>query len=71
MFNFTENERNMISLFFACGTGTECYTCHLCFSRADNAVLGSLIKKGIFAHNGIKGIDACVYLIADLNPEDF
>lgn len=45
MIKFTEKECEMIKLFFACGNGKECYTCHLCFSHSDNAVLGSLIKK--------------------------
>lgn len=71
MINLTKKEREMIKVFFACGEGKECYTCHLCFSRSDNAVLGSLIKKNIFVHNGVSGIDASVYLIADLKAEDF
>ena len=55
MLNLTKKEREMIAVFFACGYDNECYTCHLCFSHADNAVLASLIKKGVFKHNGLRG----------------
>ena len=71
MLNLTKKEREMIAVFFACGYDNECYTCHLCFSHADKAVLASLIKKGVFKHNGLRGIEARVYLIADLKAEDF
>lgn len=62
--NITDKEKAMIEKFFvASDDGKFCYTCFLCDSRGDNAVIGSLCRKGVFGHNGLEGIDAGVELI--------
>lgn len=61
--NLTEKERAMLKKFeMASDDGKFCYTCFLCDSRSDNAVVGSLIKKGVFISNGLNDMDSGVEL---------
>ena len=67
--NLTDKEKAMIDKFMtASDDGHFCYTCFLCDSRADNAVVGSLCRKGIFQHNGREDIDAGVELLNNQLP---
>ena len=59
----TRKEKAMLKKFFdASDDGVVCYTCFLCDSHSDSAVVGSLCRKGVFRHNGLDDMDAGVEL---------
>lgn len=60
----TRKEKAMLKKFFdASDDGIFCYTCFLCDSHSDSAVVGSLCRKGVFRHNGLDDMDAGVELV--------
>lgn len=60
----TRKEKAMLEKFFgASDDGEFCYSCFLCDSHSDSAVIGSLCRKGVFRHNGLNGKDAGVELV--------
>lgn len=59
----TRKEKAMLKKFFdVSDDGVFCYTCFLCDSHSDSAVVGSLCRKGVFRHNGLDDMDAGVEL---------
>lgn len=67
----TDKEKAMIDKFMdVSDDGQFCCTCFLCDSRADNAVVGSLCRKGIFKHNCLEGKESGVYLSAEYSHQN-
>lgn len=60
----TRKEKAMLKKFFdASDDGVFCYTCFLCDSHSDSAIIGSLCRKGVLRHNGLGEKDAGVELV--------